>query len=89
MSATDLTRFYFHIRDGVFIEDPDGSLLPDLPAARQFAILSARDLWARALRVGQDPSEMMIEITDEQGICLASIALTDALPDSLRARVVG
>nr|WP_321182289.1 hypothetical protein [Methylobacterium sp. Leaf122] len=38
-----MPRFFFHIRDGAtLIEDPDGSELPDLAAAREEAAQGAR-----------------------------------------------
>ena len=46
MPGSDLTRYFFHIRDGVFIEDLDGMVLPDPDAARNYAILSAREMCA-------------------------------------------
>jgi len=41
-----MPRFFFHIRDGESIEDPDGMYLPDTRSARLEAVRSARDIMA-------------------------------------------
>ena len=46
-------HFYFHVRSGDHvIPDDQGRDLPDVSAARREAILSARELWAEAIRHG-------------------------------------
>ena len=43
-----MARFYFHVRTGDDLtEDPDGVELPDLAAAREEALRSAKDILAR------------------------------------------
>ena len=80
--------FYLHIRrDGVLMEDPDGSDLPDVAAAREEAIAAARDIWAAAIRQGQDFSDRQFIIADERGRHVLVVPFTDALPDGLRRRL--
>ena len=75
-----MTRFFFHIRDGsVFIEDPDGTELDDLDAARDEALASARDLVAARVKAGLVVDGRHFEITNEAGEILADVPLTSAL----------
>lgn len=75
-----MRRFYFHIRDGSgLIEDPDGSDLPDLDAARAEALASAREILANRLRSGEVLDGQSIEITDAAGEVLATVPLKDAI----------
>jgi len=61
-----MPRYFFHIRtsEGI-IRDPDGTVLPDLAAARVEAELSARDLLADLLRQGITLDGQMFEISDD------------------------
>jgi len=75
-----MPRYFFHIRssDGI-IEDPDGSDLPDLDAARREAELSARDLLADLLRQGVALDGQAFEITDEMGQILERLPFRNVL----------
>lgn len=75
-----MPRYFFHIRssDGI-IEDPDGSELPDLDAARLEAELSARDLLADLLRQGIALDGQAFEITDERGELLERMPFRSVL----------
>ena len=80
--------FYLHSRcDGVLIEDPDGSDLPDIGAARQEAIAAARDLWAEAVVKGIELSDRHFVVADEKCENVLDVPFTDALPDGLRTRI--
>ena len=85
-----MPRFYFHqnVRDG-FLEDPDGSDLPDIEAARQEALVGARELWASAIRDGRDLLGGSFVIADENGTVLLTIPFDDALPERLRRVIAG
>lgn len=85
-----MPRFYFHqnVRDG-FLEDPDGSDLPDIEAARQEALAGARDLWASAIRDGCDLLGDSFVIADEDGAVLLTISFIDALPEGMRRLIAG
>lgn len=80
-------RFFIHLRDGVFIEDPDGSELSSLEDARLSALLSARELWSEAMMTGHDLTDAAFEIADAAGEKLAVVPLVDALPEGLRGRL--
>jgi hypothetical protein len=79
--------FYLHIRqgDGRILEDPDGSDVPDINAARAEAIEGIRDLLAAAIKRGDDDvlNESII-ITDNAGRELMTIPYVEALPPRLR-----
>ena len=62
-----MPRFFFHLRDGESIDDPDGVFLPDTRSARLEAIRSARDIMAEDIRRGQLSLSHRIEVTDENG----------------------
>ena len=62
-----MPRFFFHIRDGESVDDPDGMFLPDARTARLEAIRSARDIMAEDVRRGRLSLSSSIEVTDENG----------------------
>ena len=62
-----MPRFFFHLRDGESIDDPDGMFLPDTRMARIEAIRSARDIMAEDVRRGRLSLSFSIEVTDENG----------------------
>ena len=76
-----MSRFYLHqqIANGI-IEDPDGTEVIDLAAARHEAILAARQLLANAILVGVTPIGRAFQITDEAGQALLTVPFRDALP---------
>lgn len=75
-----MPRFFFHIRDGQNLtEDPDGSELSDLDAARVEALHGARQLVAETVRAGELIGRQSFEIRDEAGELQAVVALRDAL----------
>ena len=81
--------FFLHQRrDGALIEDPDGSRLPSLEAARHEALAAARDLWAEAICKGEDLSDHQFVITDEHGGHVLIVPFIDALPEGLQRRLV-
>jgi hypothetical protein len=75
-----MPRYFFHIRssDGI-IQDPDGTELPDIDAARMEAELSARDLLADLLRQGIRLDGQMFEISDSDGKVLETLPFRKVL----------
>jgi hypothetical protein len=50
-----MPRFFLHIKDGSdLIRDEEGIDVPSAADARDLALLSARELWAGAIRAGRD-----------------------------------
>ena len=61
-----MPRFFMHSREAErLIEDPDGSNLPDLDAAREEAAVAAREIAAERLRAGEPLDARRFEIHDE------------------------
>ncbi len=49
-----MPRFFFHARDGdQRIDDPEGTDLPDLDAARAEAVVGAREIAAERIKRGE------------------------------------
>ena len=62
-----MPRYFFHLRDGDWVDDPDGMFFPDVRTARLEAIRSARDIMAEDVRRGRLSLSHRIEVTDENG----------------------
>lgn len=75
-----MPRYYFHIRssDGL-IPDPDGTELPDLPAAHAEAVSAARELLANLLRAGKVLDGQTFEISDDRGQVLDRLPFRSVL----------
>jgi hypothetical protein len=75
-----MPKFYFHIVTGdTVLEDPDGSELPDLDAARAEALQSARHLLADKVRNGEVIDGQRFEIRNGSGDLLATVAFREAI----------
>jgi hypothetical protein len=73
-------RYFFNIRDSLgLILDEEGSELYGITAARQEAADSARDFAMDDLRCGNAVHARDIEITNEDGTVLESLAVRDIL----------
>jgi hypothetical protein len=79
-------RFYFHIRrfDEQVILDQEGSDLPDGDAARQEALLSARQILAEAIKSGKEDTPEAFVIADSDGRELQTVPFNSVLPKSLK-----
>jgi hypothetical protein len=84
MEIGTMARFYFHMRkQGRVALDEEGTDLPELAAARDEAIQSAREILANAMK---DPEPNLFDcfvVADEKGDELAIVSLRDALPKGL------
>ena len=74
-----MPRFFFHIRDGESVDDPDGVYLPDARTARMEALRSARDIMAEDVRRGQLHLSSWIEVTDQNGEAIFAVPFAEAL----------
>ena len=69
-----MPRFFLHIREAAgLVEDPDGSLVPDLSAACAEAAAAAREIAAEHLRAGKPLNALRFEICDGAGHLLATV----------------
>jgi hypothetical protein len=80
--------YYFHLKHGdELVMDEEGSNLPDLSAARQEALQSARELLAAAIKSGSGLVPDAIVVTDEHGGTVDSLRLVAVLPPAIRALI--
>jgi hypothetical protein len=70
-----MPRFFFQYRNGhIRAEDPEGSELPDLDAARAEAGVALREFVAERFWANQPPGNPQFEIYDEAGRLLALVS---------------
>ena len=82
-----MARFYFHAQEGDQLhKDQHGTDLPDLSAARQEAILAAREVLCHAIKAGQPKVPEAFVIADEAGRMVDVLPLAAVLPDSLKSK---
>ena len=74
-----MPRFFFHIRDGEPIDDPDGMFLPDTRSARLEAVRNARDIMAGEVRRGRLQLTSWIEVADENGESIFAVPFSEAV----------
>jgi hypothetical protein len=81
--ANVMGRFFFHLRDGDRrMADEEGTVLPDLSAAKHEARLCARELLAEAIKNAAVRVPDLLVIADSDGKELSSLAIADVLPKS-------
>jgi hypothetical protein len=72
-------RYFFHVYDDVVAEDEEGAELPNLAAARLTALHGARDLMTEQVRHGYIVLSHWIDVLDEQGEKVLTVAFRDAV----------
>jgi hypothetical protein len=60
-----MPRFYFHVHDQKAVFDEEGTVLPDVAAARAEAVTGVRDLMCDQLREGHLNLAYWLEVEDE------------------------
>ena len=79
-----MPMYHFQQQDSTGVtEDPEGSELPDLSAARECAVQSARELLANAIRFDTSVPDRIF-VVDQDGIELLTVFIADVLPSSLK-----
>jgi hypothetical protein len=75
-----MSRYFFNFcRGPTVVEDPEGGEFRDHRAAREYAILAARDVMrARFARYGPDWSDWRVSVSDEQGREVVSVSFKEA-----------
>jgi hypothetical protein len=72
--------YYFNIRtESGVVEDPEGGTHPDLQAAREKALASARDIIAEGDREGEDRRSWRFEIMDRANEHALTVMFSEAL----------
>lgn len=75
-----MQRYFFHLNYlRSYVEDPEGTQLPDLEAAKSEARSVIRDLAADDLRRGQRFELWSIRITSEANELLSEVLVPDAI----------
>ena len=74
-----MPRYYFHLYNHDRIPDEEGVDLPDLAAARQEAVLSARELMAADVARGRLQLDQRIEVTDENSRIVLAVPFRDTI----------
>lgn len=75
-----MARYYFHVRDRSGISlDPEGVLLPDFAAARDYAIAGARSLICEEISRGVLDLGGSIQIADEHGQTIFILSFDEAV----------
>ena len=76
-----MPRYFLDIVNDGTVEDPDGADFADLEAAREEAILSARDLISQDLKEGRPLGlKRRIQIRDETGQAIDSVSFFEVIP---------
>ena len=79
-SSRLMTKYFFHKRDGSeLVEDEEGTDLPDLEAARNEAILAAREMMAEMVLEGKVVDGQQFEITSEDGSTVDIVTFKSAI----------
>ena len=73
-----MPRFYFHLHNDMYVEDEEGAELPDMAAAREYALESARDLASVFVKHGHINLNHFVRVTDEGGQDVIRIAFRDS-----------
>ena len=73
-----MPRYFFHIYDHDITLDEDGRDLPDLAAARELALDSARDLVCESIHRGHLNLDHRIEVQDQQGETVIVLTFREA-----------
>jgi hypothetical protein len=75
-----MPRFFFHLHNDMDVADEEGEDLPDIEAARAFAMRQARALAADTARQrGEIDLRHRIDIEDEEHRLVGSVTFGDAV----------
>ena len=74
-----MPRYFFHIYDDVIAHDEEGTELPNAAAARLHALRGARSLIAEQVLHGYFVLSHWIDVVDDQGAPVMTIAFRDAV----------
>lgn len=74
-----MPRFFFNLINSERIVDDEGSELPDVEAARAYAITSAREIIREDLAKGELPLSLCFRVIDENGAVAFTLPFSDAV----------
>ena len=73
-----MPRYYFHVFNDEVSMDEEGTLLPDLDAARETAMDGCRDLVCESVQKGHLNLDHRIDIADGKGEVVMKVTFRDA-----------
>jgi hypothetical protein len=73
-----MPRYFFHVHDGLLTEDEEGTDLPDIDAARAFAMDCVRDMVCDDIKQGWLNLEHQIDVADDAGAQILSMTFREA-----------
>lgn len=79
MRLGPVPRFFFHLRNEVDCDDPEGMILSDAEAAHDEAIRGARSILAEEVLHGHLPLRDRIEVVDESGEAVMTVPFREAV----------
>jgi hypothetical protein len=83
-----MPKYHFQQRTGhSVVDDDEGSDLPDVEAARQYALRAARELLAESIRWHERPPPDCIVIMDGEGRDILTVLLIEVLPENIKAQI--
>jgi hypothetical protein len=74
-----MARYFFHLHEDAVFRDEEGSEFPDLDAARENALRSAREMACAEVMEGQLVLSHSIEIVDDSGRQVGEVSYADAV----------
>ena len=74
-----MPRYFFHVYDDIVAQDEEGQELPNPAAARLKALQGARELIAEQVKHGHFVLSHWIDVVDEQGEAVLTLAFRDAV----------
>jgi hypothetical protein len=82
--------YFFHFRhEDRTDEDPEGSVLSDIEAARKHAVMAAREFLAESVRFNRGSPPDAIVVVDQDGNELLTVFTFEVLPENLRKLLGG
>jgi uncharacterized protein DUF6894 len=73
-----MPRFFLHVRsNGHSVIDREGTEFADLEAALREAVRGAREIVAARIQSGETIEDEVIDVTDSDGVTVASVRLID------------
>ena len=79
-SGVVIARYYFHLHDGKFVADRDGTEFPDWEAASIYALVRAGEAVAERGAKFWKGEHLRIVVTDRVGTALFELRLSGHLP---------
>lgn len=75
-----IARYFFHLHDGTFVADPEGTELPDWRAAWAHAMFWAGEVVRRRGAAFWNGEHMRVVVTDAIGTALFELRFSGHLP---------